>query len=76
MNSSLLTGLGRGWWLVVTYGAIAILFGLYSLIWPEASIVASVLAKRETAIMRASGPTIGAFRTKRSQLFFPDSVLM
>jgi uncharacterized membrane protein HdeD (DUF308 family) len=40
MNSSLLAGLARGWWLVVTYGVIAILFGLYSLIWPEASIVA------------------------------------
>lgn len=40
MNSSLLAGLARGWWLVVTYGVIAILFGLYSLVWPEASIVA------------------------------------
>ena len=55
MNSSLLAGLARGWWLVVTYGAIAILFGLYSLIWPEASIVAlawafGVMALAEGAI--------------------------
>jgi uncharacterized membrane protein HdeD (DUF308 family) len=37
---STLSGLGRNWWVVVVYGVIAILFGLYALIAPGASILA------------------------------------
>lgn len=40
MSAMLLASLARNWWVVVVYGVIAILFGVYTLIAPGASIVA------------------------------------
>lgn len=40
MNSSFLSHVARSWWVVALYGVVAILFGLYLLLWPGASIVA------------------------------------
>lgn len=40
MNSSFLSHVARSWWVLALYGAVAILFGIYLLAWPGASIVA------------------------------------
>lgn len=40
MNSSLVADLARNWWVILIYGVVAILFGLYSMVWPGASIIA------------------------------------
>jgi uncharacterized membrane protein HdeD (DUF308 family) len=38
--SAFLAELRRNWWVVVVYGVIGILFGVYTLVWPGASIIA------------------------------------
>ncbi|WP_300617914.1 HdeD family acid-resistance protein [Dokdonella sp.] len=40
MNSSFLSHVARSWWVLALYGAVAILFGIYLLAWPGASVVA------------------------------------
>ncbi len=40
MNSPLVAALARNWWVILVYGVVAIAFGLYSIVWPGASVVA------------------------------------
>lgn len=40
MNSPLVAALARNWWVILVYGIVAVLFGLYSIVWPGASVIA------------------------------------
>lgn len=39
MNTQLFPELARSWWVLVLYGVVAILFGLYLLMWPGAAAI-------------------------------------
>ncbi|MBO9665014.1 DUF308 domain-containing protein [Dokdonella sp.] len=58
MHASLVAGLARNWWVIVVYGVIAILFGLYSMVWPGASVIALTWA---FGIMALAEGVISAF---------------
>ncbi len=44
MSSNPLVNVSRGWWVFLLYGALALVFGIATLLWPGRSVLALVLA--------------------------------
>ena len=62
MDSRLMKGIRRSWWVFLLYGLAAIAFGLALLVWPEYSLIALVMAFGLLALLDGVVSLLSAIR--------------
>lgn len=62
MDSRLMKGIRRSWWVFLLYGLAAIAFGLALLVWPEYSLIALVMAFGLLALLDGLVSLLSAIR--------------
>ena len=66
MSAALFAGLGRSWWVLVLYGAIAVLFGIFAFVWPAKTAVAMAWAFGVMALAEGILSVFALFRREVS----------
>ena len=62
MDSRLMKGIRRSWWVFLLYGLAAIVFGIALLVWPEYSLIALVMAFGLLALLDGLVSLLSAIR--------------